>query len=156
NAKKSAELSAAILDRLRPLHHRESIYAIARREQLRATIVRLSENDVPVMVPPPTGDADLIVYPRDRDKAGALARDIRSRGGVRPAIRAYISTFAAAGIPIEAVWTRARPGRIESVETLALGAEDAVLLLALDLATRLAKPGGSVGTVRVLSELGAA
>src|SRR5262249_50248537 len=56
-------------------------------------------------------------------------------------------------IPIEDIWERARPARIESAPTLVLSHEDLLLQLALDLATCLSAPGGFVD-VRTLCDIG--
>ena len=153
--KKAAELPSAIAARLRALHHRDAISRLAHRARLRAILVRLSESGVPAIVPRPAADADLLVHERDRDEVTALVGCLaNSSGWSGPfAIRSDLGSVAAAGIPIEDVWARARPEPIDWVAALVPSPEDVLLQLALDLATYLAKPDGSGRGVRTLYEV---
>src|SRR5262245_10024298 len=156
NVKKVAELPNVVAERLRPLHHREAVYAVARRERLRTILVRLSEAGLPAVVPPATGDADLLVHDHDLDEVAALVQSIADpkRWSGRLAICSRVTVLTAAGIPIEHGWERARPTRIESVATLVPSPEDVVLQLALEVAARLEEPDGSGHGVRTLCEIG--
>src|SRR5262249_20405942 len=146
---RSGELPQAIAERLRHLHHRDTIYGVAQRERLRATLVRFAGASIPVIVlrgaalaalvyPSPTsrpiGDIDLLVHERDRDRVDALVRGIGDASGLsapyRLRIRHHIAGPAAVGIPIEDIWERARSARMESVATLVLSHEDLLLQLA--------------------------
>jgi Uncharacterised nucleotidyltransferase len=61
---------------------------------------------------------------------------------------------AAARLPIEDFWERARPAQIESVAALVLSPEDLLLHLALDLAMHLSAADGVVGHVRTVCDIG--
>jgi hypothetical protein len=178
HAPQSERMPRAIMERLRHFHHLEATYGIAQREVLRATLVRFSEASVSVIVlegmalatlvyPSPTlrstRNVDLLVQERDRDSADALVRCIReargspaASGSCRLQVCHHIANRAAAGlrIPIEHIWERARPARIESVATLVLSHEDILLQLALELAMRLSEPDGFGRGVRTLCDIG--
>src|SRR5690242_1477056 len=49
-ARRSADLPREIAQRLRTIHHRDAIYAVARRERLKAIVARLSAANVAAMV----------------------------------------------------------------------------------------------------------
>jgi hypothetical protein len=183
-AAQSGQVPSAITERLRHLYHRDTTYGLAQREVLRATLVRFSEASISVIVlkgaalaalvyPSPTlrpmGDIDLLVHPCDRDRVDALLLGIRDAPGCsapsgvsRLRIHHHISgpggfadrLAAALRIPIEDIWERARPARIESVATLVLSHEDLLLQLALDPATCLSEPGGLVCDLRTLCDIG--
>jgi hypothetical protein len=164
-AARPGEVSTATTEHLRHLYHRDTAYGVARRAALRAILARFAEANVPVIVlrgaalaalvyPTPTlrpmGNIDLLVHPRHRDRI-----DPERFSGVH--VRHHISGPhgpAALRIPIEDIWERARPVRIESVATLVLSHEDLLLQLALDLATRLSEPDAFVGDVRTLCDIG--
>ena len=82
----------SVLERLRHLSHRDTIYGVAQRQVLRATLVGLAEAGVPVIVlkgaalaalvyPAPAlrpmRDLDLLVQPRDRARVEAVLRRLR-------------------------------------------------------------------------------
>src|SRR5215468_2491927 len=137
-ATETAEVSAAIIERLRHLSQRDTAHEVAQREMLRPILRRLAEARVSIIVLQRAGVIDLLVNGRDRDMADALLGAERS-SPLR--IRDQIPHGAGSGrIPIEDVWERARPVRIESVDVLALAHEDLLLQLALDLTTCLAEP----------------
>jgi hypothetical protein len=164
-------------ERLRHLYHRDTAYGVARREVLRAILGRFLEASVSVIVlkgaalaalvyPSPTlrpmGDIDLLVHPRDRDRVDSSLAHLGPERCSRLHIQHHISgpggpaarPAATLRIPIEDIWERARPARIESVATLVLSHEDLLLQLALDVATRLSEPDGFVGHVRTLCDIG--
>jgi len=165
-AAQSGTIPRAIIERLRHLHHREATYGIAQRELLRAALVRFSEASVPVIVldgvalaalvyPSPTlrstRNVDLLVHERDRDDVDALVRGSPGASGFS---RLRVRHHIADRIPIEDIWERARPARIESVDTLVLSHEDLLLQLALETATCLAEPDGFGRGVRTLCDIG--
>ena len=169
-AAQSGQVPKAITERLRHLYHRDTTYGVAQREVLRATLVRFSQASVSVIVlkgaalaalvyPSPTlrpmGDIDLLVHGRDRDRIDALLRGIGDApgpsapsGSSAPHTPSHLSPVVrrpadgALRIPIEDIWERARPARIESVATLVLSHEDLLLQLALDPMC-LSEPDGS-------------
>jgi hypothetical protein len=183
-AAQSGQVPRAITERLRQLYHRDTIYGVAQRELLRATLVRFSEASIPVIVlkgaalaalvyPSPTlrpmGDIDLLVHEGDRDRVDALLRGIReARGSSAPSgvsrlhICHHISSpggsadglAAAFRIPINDIWERARPAQIESVATLVLSHEDLLLQLARDLTRCPSEPDRFVSHVRTLCDIG--
>jgi hypothetical protein len=176
-AARPGQVPIEITEHLRHLSRRDTAYGVARREVLRAILVRFSEAGVPVIVlegaalaalvyPSPTlrpmGDIDLLVHESDRDGVDAVLTHLGPERCSRLHIQHHISgpggpaARPAAGlrIPIEDIWERARPAQIESVATLVLSHEDLLLQLALDLATRLSEPDGSVGHVRTLCDIG--
>jgi hypothetical protein len=181
----SAPVPPPIAERLRHLSHRDTIHGVARRELLRATLLRFSQAEVPVIVLKgaalaalvypsaslrPMRDLDLLVRSSDRTRVDVVLHHLRTApwlpppAGARPDaipylgserfsvldVRDHISRSAAARIPIEELWERARPVEIESVPTLVLGDED----LLLNLALQLAEAGRFVGQVRVLCDIG--
>ena len=171
----SGQVPDPVAERLRDLYHREAIHSVARRELLRAALLRLSDASIPVIVlkgaalaalvyPSPAlrpmGDIDLLVHRRDLGRVDELLRGMTemprsptagSGPDARPGIplsgafsldvRAHIFSPgrsarqlpAAARIPIEDFWERARPAQIESVATLVFSDEDLLLHLALHL-----------------------
>src|SRR5262249_27132206 len=172
-ASQSGQVPKGIIERLRHLSHRDATYGIAQRDVLRATLVRFSEARVSVIVLKgvalaalvypsptlrPTITIDLLVHECDRDEVDALVRGIGDARGSRVSrinIRHDIADrSAAARIPIEHIWERAQPARIESVATLVLSHEDLLLQLALDLATCVSEPEGFVRNVRTLCDIG--
>jgi hypothetical protein len=116
----------------------------------------------------PIGSIDLLVHGRDLCSADELRRSMRAAQHaipilgpgalsvvhVRDDIRAPVGSAdrpaAAAHIPIEDFWTRARPVHIESVATLVLSPEDLLLHLGL----QLAEADGFVGQVSTLCDIG--
>src|SRR5262249_8692634 len=104
NLKKVAELPKVVAERLRPLHHREAVYAVARRGRLRTILVRLSEAGLPAVVPPATGDADLLVRDHDLDDVPALVQSIADpqSWAARLAICRRVPVLIAARSPVDA------------------------------------------------------
>lgn len=193
---RSGHVPPPVAQHLRHLYHRDTIHGVARRELLRATLLRFSVAGVPVVVlrgaalaalvyPSPglrpMGDIDLLVHSHDLDRVDALLRGNREAAGLpagagnAPAsldtipylgpasvsllhVRAHIFSAgnseerlpAAARIPIEDFWERARRAQIESMATLVFSHEDLLLHLAL----HLAYVGGFVGQVRTLCDIG--
>ena len=128
-----------VTSQLRSLYHRETIRSVARRELLRATLLRLSDADIPVIVlkgaalsalvyPSPAlrsmGDIDLLVRRRDLGRADEVLRGstevARSPVSSLLDVRAHIFSPdhsapklpSAARIPTEDFWERAQPARI--------------------------------------------
>ena len=178
-AAQPGQVPKATTERLRNLYHRDTTYGIAQREVLRATLARFSEASVSVIVlkgaalaalvyPSPTlrpmGDIDLLVHERDRDRVDALFTHPDRERLARLHIRHDISRpggsadrlAAALRIPIDDIWERARPARIESVATLVLSHEDLLLQLAFDMAMCASEPDGLVRAVRTLCDIGEA
>jgi len=98
-------------------------------------------------------DVDLLVRRRDVDVVRELLERMRvSLGPERFSVldvRHHISPVAADRIPIDELWARARPARIESVATLVFSHEDLLLHLALHLAHVV----GFVGRVSTLCDI---
>ena len=171
------QVPRTVTERLRSLYHRDTTYDVARRAVLRVTLARFSEAGVSVIVlrgaalaalvyPSPTlrpmGDIELLVRERDRDRVDALLthsdRERSARLHVRhdvPRPGGSANRLAAARrVPIDDIWERARPARIESVPTLVLSHEDLLLQLALDMAMVPSEPDGLVRDVRTLCDIG--
>ena len=167
-ASRSGRVPGPVTERLRHLYHRDSIHGVAQREILRTALRRFSDADVPVIVlkgaalaalvypsrtSRPMRDIDLLVHRRDRERVDEVLRSMRAslatdQFGILD-IRHHISAVAADRIPIEDLWKRARPARIESVATLVFSHEDLLLHLAL----HLAHVQGFVGRVRTLCDI---
>jgi len=179
NLRQSAggQVPRTVTERLRSLYHRGTTYEVARRELLRATLARFSQAGVSVIVlrgaalaalvyPSPTlrpmGDIELLVRERDRDRVDALLTHSDRERSARLRIRHHIPRqgdsanrlAAARRVPIDDVWERARPARIESVPTLVSSHEDLLLQLALDMAMCRSEPDGCVRDVRTLCDIG--
>ena len=90
----SGQVPEPVTERLRHLYHRETIHSVARREVLRAALLRLSDASIPVIVlkgaalsalvyPSPAlrpmGDIDLLVHRRDLGRADELLRGMTGR-----------------------------------------------------------------------------
>ena len=88
----SGQVPTPVAERLRHLYHRDTIHGVARRELLRATLLRFAEANVPVIVlkgaalatlvyPSPAlrpmRDIDLLVHRRDLDRVEAVLRSLR-------------------------------------------------------------------------------
>jgi hypothetical protein len=165
-----------VVECLRHLYHRDTIYGVATRALMCAALQRLSEASVPVillggaalatLVYPsprlrPMDRIDLLVYGRDLERAGELLRGVPAVPYLGPEslslldLREHLWTppNPANCIPIEGFWHRARPARIESVATRVLSREDLLLQVALDLAARLSAGGAFDGGVRALCDI---
>lgn len=181
-AVQSGHVPKLVGERLRDLYRRDTVHGIARRELLRATLLRFAEANIPVIVLKgaalatlvylspglrPMRDIDLLVHRRDLDRVAAVLRSLKNPPPGFPSlgpenlslldIRHSIfnpssaeGMGAAAGIPIEEFWERARSAQIESVATLVLSHEDLLLHLAFDLADA----GGSIRHVHTLCDIG--
>ena len=92
-AAQSGQVPKPVAERLRHLYHRDTIHGVARRELLRATLLRFAEASVPVIVlkgaalatlvyPSPAlrpmGDLDLLVHRGDRERVDEVLRGLRA------------------------------------------------------------------------------
>ncbi|HXJ77693.1 MAG TPA: nucleotidyltransferase family protein, partial [Candidatus Methylomirabilis sp.] len=164
-------------ERLRLLCHLDAIHGMAMREVLRATLLSFAEARVPVIVlkgaalaaliyPTPAlrpmRDIDLLVHTQDLGRADEVRHGMKAIPqfpasatalDVSDHIYAAGSSASRPGaqvrIPIDDLWERARPVRIESVATFVLSHEDLLLHLALQLAG-----ADSVGRLRTLCDIG--
>ena len=116
----------------------------------------------------PLGDIELLVHRHDLDRAAELRHDLRDAEQASPYLdpgaashlqlsdhlrgpgRVADRLAAAACIPIDEFWRRARPAQIESVATLVLSPEDLLLQLAL----HLSETHRFVGHLRTLCDIG--
>jgi hypothetical protein len=175
----SGRVPGPVAEGLKHLYYRDTIHGVAKRELLRAALLRFAEASVPVIVLKgaalatlvyqshtlrPTRRIELLVHHRDLARVEAVLRSLREAPGalggpqghalldVRHDIFGQSSLEempAAGGIPIEDFWARARPVQIASVPTLVFGHEDLLLHLAMHLTANT-----FVGCVRTLCDIG--
>jgi hypothetical protein len=94
----SGRVPKPVAEHLRHLYHRDTIHGVARRELLRAALLRFSEARIPVIVlkgaalatlvyPSPglrtTGNIDLLIHKRDLDRVDTLLSDMREATALR-------------------------------------------------------------------------
>jgi hypothetical protein len=174
----SGRLPGSAADSLKHLYYRDTIRGVAKRELLRAALLRFAEANVPVIVLKgaalatlvypshalrPTPTIELLVHNRDLVRVESILHRLREgpraplagrRGHTLLVVRddlfdkASVEDPWAAEIPIEDFWARARSAQIESVPTLVFSYEDLLLHLAIDLAAN-----AFVGGVRTLCDI---
>ena len=174
----SGRVPGPVAEGLKHLYYRDTIRGVAKREVLRAALLRFAEASVPVIVLKgaalatlvyqshalrPTRRIELLVHRRDLARVEAVLRSLREAPGA-PVPQCYAlldvrhhifgqsgveEMPAAVGIPIEDFWARARPVQIASVPTLVFGHEDLLLHLAMHLTA-----DAFVGRVRTLCDIG--
>jgi hypothetical protein len=179
----SDQVPRSVMDCLRHLYRRDTIYGVAKRELLRATLVRFAEASVPVIVrrgaalaalvyPSPTsrliGDIDLLVRGHDLDRADELLRDTREAAAGIPYLAprgfALLEVRDHLWDPPGAAGGLAAGVRIpiedfwQRARHVRIESVDALAFcpedLILDLALHLAKTDGLVGHVRTLCDIG--
>ena len=175
---RSGHVPGPVAEGLKHLYYRDTIRSLAKRELLRAALLRFEQASVPVIVLKgaalatlvyqshalrPTRRIELLVQIRDHARAEAVLRSLREAPGppvggphgyallnVRGHIFGQNSVMpAAVRIPIEDFWARARPVQIASLPTLVFGHEDLLLHLAMHLTA-----DAFVGRVRTLCDIG--
>jgi Uncharacterised nucleotidyltransferase len=159
----SGRVPGPVAEGLKRLYYRDTIHGVAKRELLRAALLRFAEASVPLIVLKgaalanlvyqshtlrPTRRIELLVHRRDLARVESVLRSLREAPGapvggpqgyalldVRHDIfgQRSVEMPAAVGIPIEDFWARARPVQIASVPTLVFGHEDLLLHLAMHL-----------------------
>jgi hypothetical protein len=149
--------SGPVVEGLKQLYHRDTIHGVAKRGVLRTVGEPHALR--------PTRRIELLVHRRDLARVEAVLRSLREAPGaavrgpqrydlfdIRHDIRRenFLEEMPPpVGIPIEAVWARARAVQIASERTLVFGHEDLLLHLAMHLTA-----SAFVGRVRTLCDIG--